>query len=116
MVYNKYIGIIGGTGTIGTIIVKYLVQLQTHCHILIGGRRSIKEIPMSTFYNTERLKYNQMNYNNDVELDNFCSQCLLVINHSGRISDIAKCSSRILKLSFYEQESIYLFYCDFPFS
>lgn len=24
MVYNKYIGIIGGTGTIGSIIVKYL--------------------------------------------------------------------------------------------
>lgn len=38
---------------------------------------------MSTFYNTERLKYNQMNYNNDVELDNFCSQCLLVINAVG---------------------------------
>lgn len=29
MVYNKYIGIIGGTGTIGSIIVKYLLQLQT---------------------------------------------------------------------------------------
>ena len=38
---------------------------------------------MSTFYNSERLKYNQMNYNNDVELDNFCSQCLLVINAVG---------------------------------
>ena len=25
MVYNKYIGIIGGTGTIGSIIVKYLL-------------------------------------------------------------------------------------------
>lgn len=44
MVYNKYIGIIGGTGTIGSIIVKYLLQLQTHFHVLIGGRRSIKEI------------------------------------------------------------------------
>lgn len=83
MVYNKYIGIIGGTGTIGSIIVKYLLQLQTHFHVLIGGRRSIKEISMSTFYNSERLKYNQMNYNNDVELDNFCSQCLLVINAVG---------------------------------
>lgn len=51
MVYNKYIGIIGGTGTIGSIIVKYLLQLQTHFHVLIGGRRSIKEISMSTFYN-----------------------------------------------------------------
>lgn len=50
MVYNKYIGIIGGTGTIGSIIVKYLLQLQTHFHVLIGGRRSIKEISMSTFY------------------------------------------------------------------
>ena len=40
--YNKYIGIIGGTGTIGSIIVKYLLQLQTHFHVLIGGRRSIK--------------------------------------------------------------------------
>lgn len=57
MVYNKYIGIIGGTGTIGSIIVKYLLQLQTHFHVLIGGRRSIKEISMSTFYNSERLKY-----------------------------------------------------------
>ena len=38
---------------------------------------------MSTFYNSERLNYNQMNYNNDVELDNFCSQCLLVINAVG---------------------------------
>ena len=83
MVYNKYIGIIGGTGTIGSIIVKYLLQLQTHFHVLIGGRRSIKEISMSTFYNSARLKYNQMNYNNDVELDNFCSQCLLVINAVG---------------------------------
>lgn len=83
MVYNKYIGIIGGSGTIGSIIVKYLLQLQTHFHVLIGGRRSIKEISMSTFYNSERLKYNQMNYNNDVELDNFCSQCLLVINAVG---------------------------------
>lgn len=46
MVYNKYIGIIGGTGTIGSIIVKYLLQLQTHFHVLIGGRRSIKEISM----------------------------------------------------------------------
>ena len=36
MVYNKYIGIIGGTGTIGSIIVKYLLQLQTHFHVLIG--------------------------------------------------------------------------------
>lgn len=27
MVYNKYIGIIGGTGTIGSIIVKYLCKL-----------------------------------------------------------------------------------------
>lgn len=43
MVYNKYIGIIGGTGTIGSIIVKYLLQLQTHFHVLIGGRRSIKK-------------------------------------------------------------------------
>ena len=33
--------------------------------------------------------------------------CGIFTNHSGRISDIAKCSSRILKLSFYEQESIY---------
>ena len=80
MGYNKYIGIIGGTGTIGSIIVKYLVQLQTHYHVLIGGRRSIKEISISTFYNSERLKYNQMDYNNDIELDNFCSKCLLDIN------------------------------------
>ena len=33
MVYNKYIGIIGGTGTIGSIIVKYLLQLQTHFNV-----------------------------------------------------------------------------------
>ena len=61
MVYNKYIGIIGGTGTIGSIIVKYLLQLQTHFHVLIGGRRSIKEISMSTFYNSERLKVGSIN-------------------------------------------------------
>ena len=33
MVYNKYIGIIGGTGTIGSIIVKYLLL---NYHILAG--------------------------------------------------------------------------------
>ena len=39
MVYNKYIGIIGGTGTIGSIIVKYLLQLtKLTSMFLIGGR------------------------------------------------------------------------------
>ncbi len=38
---------------------------------------------MSTFYNSGATKYNQMNYNNDVELDNFCSQCLFVIHAVG---------------------------------
>lgn len=101
MVYNKYIGIIGGTGTIGSIIVKYLLQLQTHFHVLIGGRRSIKEISMSTFYNSERLKYNQMNYNNDVELDNFCSQCLLVINAVGPSFKSKRLLNYILCIRFF---------------
>ena len=41
MVYNKYIGIIGGTGTIGSIIVKYLLQLQTHFHVLIVSSQKL---------------------------------------------------------------------------
>ena len=74
MVYNKHIGIIGGTEQIGSIIVKYLLQIHKPTLCFIGGRRSIKEISMSTFHNSERPKYNQMNYNNNVELNNFVLQ------------------------------------------
>lgn len=79
---GKNIGIIGGTGTMGTLIVEYLARLLDGYTILVGGRRAVEE----TSFNRDcgyKLKYCQMDYQKDTDLDDFCARCLILINAAG---------------------------------
>lgn len=79
---EKNVGIIGGTGTIGTLIVEYLTPLLDGHTLLVGGRRAVEEVSFSRDRGY-KLKYCQMDYQKDTDLDNFCARCLIVINAVG---------------------------------
>lgn len=77
----KYIGVIGGNGSVGGLIVNYLLSELSDQHILISYRTS-ERVPTS-ISSTERTKYCHLDYNNENELKSFCSRCFVVINAAG---------------------------------
>lgn len=83
MTNSKHIGIIGGTGTIGAVIVEQLARLKACPPLLIGSRKVQEEIPAGRSGNNGRFEYCRVDYRNDAELADFCSRCLLVINAAG---------------------------------
>lgn len=80
---SKYIGIIGGTGTIGAVIVEQLARLKACPPLLIGSRKVREEMSADISGNNGRFEYCRVDYRNDEELADFCSRCLLVINAAG---------------------------------
>ena len=83
MTNSKHIGIIGGTGTIGAVIVEQLGRLKACPPLLIGSRKVREEMPVGRFGNNGQFEYYRVDYRNDEELADFCSRCLLVINVAG---------------------------------
>ncbi|WP_273320831.1 saccharopine dehydrogenase family protein [Vallitalea guaymasensis] len=86
--YNKsslniegYIGILGATGSVGKKAVKTLME-YTDYKLLLGSRDKNKLDKM--FDVSESIKeYVQVNINNKVQLEEFCSRCNIVLNCSG---------------------------------
>ncbi|MCR4769990.1 MAG: saccharopine dehydrogenase NADP-binding domain-containing protein [Bacteroidaceae bacterium] len=77
------IGIIGGTGRVGTLIVDYLLNQQDCPEILVGGRTSPDKTQILNKYSDKPLRYYCFDYNNENDLDAFCSQCVIIINTAG---------------------------------
>lgn len=80
---SKHIGIIGGTGTIGAVIVEQLVRLKACPPLLIGSRKVREDMFADLAGNNGRFEYCRVDYQNETELADFCSRCLLVINAAG---------------------------------
>ena len=78
----KYIGVIGGNGSVGGLIVNYLLSELSDQHILISYRTSEREFLRQYLLQKEQ-KYCHLDYNNENELKSFCSRCFVVINAAG---------------------------------
>ncbi len=83
MAARKYIGIVGGAGTVGSIMIDYLLKEEGCPHILIGGRRKVEAVGIVNRIHDKRVEYFQMDYRNDDELYHFCSQCFMIVNAAG---------------------------------
>ena len=57
MTNSKHIGIIGGTGTIGAVIVEQLGRLKACPPLLIGSRKVREEMPVGRFGNNGQFEY-----------------------------------------------------------
>jgi hypothetical protein len=83
MAIRKYIGVVGGCGSVGTFIVDHLLNMRGCPDILIGGRRRFEETGLANRFRDRRLEYQQLDVGNGEELLRFCSRCFLIINVVG---------------------------------
>ena len=83
MSIRKYIGVVGGCGSVGTFIVDHILNMRGCPDILIGGRRRFKETGLANRFRDRRLEYQQLDVGNGEELLRFCSRCFLIINVVG---------------------------------
>ncbi|WP_329903564.1 saccharopine dehydrogenase NADP-binding domain-containing protein [Porphyromonas pogonae] len=82
MHFEKYIGVIGGMGSVGRLMLQKLTPLLADNKLLIGGRRSIAGETVKAEFGPN-VSYQSMNCERHSDLQAFCNRCSLVINVSG---------------------------------